>query len=165
MEFISAKLDNLKQARKALNVNDKKTEAYIDALTEIVESLCAQVDELRISVEECVELTENTDNNIQCLGASIQNVRELIVGDVGIDTDNYTEAYDGTHPEEEHGHHGHGCHCGECEDDESEDLGVYATFQCAFCEEIFVADGRDLGEYTVCPSCGRHISVAECIIE
>ena len=169
--YLSTRLDAVKKTLTALcKTATAEERAYYEALYDIVSATAQQVDVIGSRLDEIEEKTENFETYTEHLSASLQSLRDCIVGDVRIDTDAYTADYDGSHGGEEcdcgcdDGEHSCGHSCGDCdhghcdEDDAYED---FITVQCPFCQELFFVERAEYEDNVECPLCGHSVAVLD----
>ena len=123
--YLSTRLDAIKKTLNTLcKTATEEEKSFYESLYDLVSATAQQVDVIGSRLDELEEKTENFETYNEHLSASLQALRDCIVGDVTVDTDDYTADYDEHHHdgcdcgcEHEHEHeHEHDCDCG-CEND------------------------------------------------
>lgn len=174
--YLSTRLDDIKKALNTLcKTATAEEKAFYEALYDLVSATAQQVDVIDSRLDEIEEKTEKLDTYNEQLSASLQALRDCIIGDVTVDTDDYTADYDARH-------HHDGCDCGcerdgddcaacehgcdECEhgcgDDSYED---FLTVQCPFCQEIFFLERAEYEDNVECPLCGHLVAVLDNLVD
>lgn len=193
--YISHKLEEVRKNLAALTKNASPEEKiFYDSLYDLVSTMAGEVDVLGSRVEELEEKAENYETYTEHLSASLQSLRDCIVGDVTVDTDAYTEDYD------KHDHCGCGdddcddCGCCgdddcdddcDCEDDgcgcgcescsggcegcssreEEDDFEDFFSVQCPFCQEVFFVEKGEYEDNIECPLCNHLVAVMDNLLD
>lgn len=172
--YLSTRLDAIKKTLNTLcKTATEEEKSFYESLYDLVSATAQQVDVIGSRLDELEEKTENFETYNEHLSASLQALRDCIVGDVTVDTDAYTADYDEHHHdgcdcscEHEHEHDGCGCDCDECEHDCGDDsFEDFLTVQCPFCQEIFFLERAEYEDNVECPLCGHTVAVLDNIVE
>lgn len=155
---------------KAKFAEQLKTNAVSGELAEnlldLIAELSAEIDILKLRVEEANEKADSVSDNLEYVNSNLQLIRDRIVGEISVDTDEYTAAKPGA----EHSH-SEECGCGEHADKANESIYFdeepeeYITLQCCCCEELFFIEKHDEREIVECPFCRKHVRVGDCLID
>lgn len=170
--YLSTRLDAIKKTLSALcKTASEEEKKFYEALFDLVSATAGQVDVLGSRLDELEEKVEQFDTYNEHLSASLQALRDCIVGDVSVDTDAYTADYD------EH-HRDGGCDCGcDCDEDrdcdcdecshgrEDDSFEDFLTVQCPFCQEIFFLERAEYEDNVECPLCGHTVAVLDNLVD
>lgn len=160
--FNSGKAEELKSKYAQQLKSGAQQDRIISELLDLVSELAAEVDMLRLKAEEADEKADAVTDNLEYINSNLQLIRDRIVGEIKVDTDEYT-----VHEADEHE-----CGCGHSHEHEDENIYFdeeeqeeYITLQCCNCQELFFIDKKDDKQIVECPFCRKHVRVGDCLID
>lgn len=86
--YLSTRLDAIKKTLNTLcKTATEEEKSFYESLYDLVSATAQQVDVIGSRLDELEEKTENFETYNEHLSASLQALRDCIVGDVTVDTD------------------------------------------------------------------------------